>query len=153
MKNQIAVKHPSKLARAGRPALFMAALLVLAAAAPGGQVRDQRGYIGAFIDTADNLTCQVDGLELANLGTYRCKTPVGGAKMVTLPAGNLFGVAAGTYGPMVTDGYYLMVAPLSAGKHTLHFTAGLGAGVPMDVTYHLTVQGGGPRPPCDWDKD
>jgi hypothetical protein len=59
--------------------------------------------------------------------------------MVTMPDGNVFGIAAGTYGPMVTDGYYLMLTPLPAGEHTIHFTAGLGDAVPMDVTYHLTV--------------
>ena len=110
-----------------------------------------RGYIGAAIDTAQDLTCQVDGRELNNLQAYRCMTPVGGAEMVTLPDGNIFGVEAGTYGPMVTDGYYLMLAPLSAGSHTIQFTAGLaGTGPPvypltippsatMHVTYHLTV--------------
>ena len=99
-----------------------------------------RAYISAAIDTASDLACQIDGREVKNLQAYRCQTPLGGAQMVTLPDGNLFGVDAGTYGPMVTDGYYLMLAPLKAGKHTIHFTAGLGGGTPMDVTYHLTVQ-------------
>ncbi len=98
-----------------------------------------RGIIGAAIDTASDLSCQVDGREILNLGEYRCQTPVGGAELVTLPEGNVFGIPADTYGPMVTDGYYLMLAPLPAGSHTLHFTAGLGGATPMDVTYHLTV--------------
>jgi hypothetical protein len=62
------------------------------------------------------------------------------AQLVPLPDGNIFGVPADTYGPMVTDGYYLMLAPLSAGAHTIHFTASLGGGFHLDVTYHLTVQ-------------
>ena len=99
-----------------------------------------RAYIAAEIDTASDLTCQIDGREVKNLQSYRCQTPVGGAQMVTLPEGNLFGADAGTYGPMVTDGYYLMLAPLKPGEHTIHFTAGLGGSTPMDVTYHLTVQ-------------
>jgi hypothetical protein len=98
-----------------------------------------RGIIGAAIDTAQNLTCQVDGKEITDLMAYRCQTPAGGAEMVTMPDGNVFGIPAGTYGPMVTDGYYLMLTPLTPGEHTIHFTAGLGESVPMDVTYHLTV--------------
>ena len=107
-----------------------------------------RGFIGAGIDSAQDLTCQVDGKEITDLMAYRCKTPIGGAEMVTMPDGNLFGIAAGTYGPMVTDGYYLMLTPLTPGEHTIHFTGGLaGSGPPynippsatMDVTYHLTV--------------
>ena len=99
-----------------------------------------RDYIGDAIDTAYDLTCQVDGRELKNLEAYRCQTPEGGAEMVTLPEGNIFGVEAGTYGPMVTDGYYLMLTPLTPGSHTIHFTAGLAGNPPMDVTYHLTVK-------------
>ena len=108
-----------------------------------------RGLLKAAIDSAQDLTCQVDGRELSNLLAYRCQTPEGGAEMVALPDGNIFGIPAGTYGPMVTDGYYLMLAPLSAGSHTIEFTAGLaGTGPPynispsptMHVTYHLTVK-------------
>ena len=107
-----------------------------------------RGYIGAGIDSAQDLTCQVDGKEITDLMVYRCATPLDGEGMVTMPDGNLFGLPAGTYGPMVTDGYYLMLTPLTPGEHTIHFTAGLaGSGPPynvppsptMDVTYHLTV--------------
>ncbi len=100
-----------------------------------------RAYIASFIDTAYDLTCQIDGRQVTNLQAYRFQTPVGGAQMVTRPEGNIFGIAAGTYGPMVTDGYYLMVAPLPAGKHTLHFTGGLTASnFHLDVTYHITVR-------------
>ncbi len=40
------------------------------------------------------------------------------------------------------DGYYVMLAPLSPGQHTLHF-GGTFKGTPpyiLDITYHLTVQ-------------
>jgi hypothetical protein len=61
---------------------------------------------------------------------------------VTLPANNLYtaansSVGAGTY-QAVQEGIYLMLAPLTVGAHTLHWTA-----PGLDITYHLTVTGGG----------
>jgi hypothetical protein len=64
---------------------------------------------------------------------------------VTLPEGNVVGtdVPSGTYAPMVADGYWLMLVPLSAGAHTIHFkgsiTGGPFAGTVIEVTYDLTV--------------
>jgi hypothetical protein len=46
----------------------------------------------------------------------------------------------GTYFPMVGDGYYVMLAPLSSGMHTVQFS-GESDGFMLTVTYHLTVQG------------
>ena len=65
---------------------------------------------------------------------------------ITLPDGeNVFNAeglpfAAGTHGPMVDDGIYVMLAPLSMGRHTLHFT-GTFPQVPfvIDITYKLCV--------------
>jgi len=41
-----------------------------------------------------------------------------------------------TVTPAVEDGVYLLLAPLSAGQHTIHFTV---AGF-LDITYHLNVK-------------
>lgn len=61
--------------------------------------------------------------------------------MVYFPEGDVWGltelVAPGWYGPAVSDGYYLMLAPLSAGQHTIHFAVADF----LDVTYHVTVAG------------
>lgn len=99
-----------------------------------------RALIAAAIDTANGLACEIDGKSVKNLMAYRCQTPPGGAEMIALPEGNIFGIPADTYGPMVTDGYYLMVTPLTPGEHTLHFKASLGDNFHVDVTYHLTVK-------------
>ncbi len=44
----------------------------------------------------------------------------------------------------MADGYYVLLAPLPVGEHTLRFGghAHLGCGVTLtlDITYHLTVQ-------------
>jgi hypothetical protein len=117
------------------------------------QEASARALIAAAIDTACDLTCRIDRREVKHLKAYRCQTPVGGAQMATLPDGDIFGVGAGTYGPMVTDGYYLMLTPLEPGKHTIHFTAGLEGSTPMDVTYHLTVVPPGRHHDRDGDRD
>ena len=66
--------------------------------------------------------------------------------MVTLPADNVFApwglTEPGIYGPSVDDGIYLLVAPLAAGQHTIHFSAqSFWYGEPwaLEVTYHITV--------------
>ena len=56
-----------------------------------------------------------------------------------VPGGNILGIAAGTYGPAISDGYWLMLAPLSAGSHTVHFRGVAAGGFETEVTYNLTV--------------
>ncbi len=100
-----------------------------------------RSVIAPLIDDAYDLTCQIDGVEVLKVADYRCQTPDGAEYMVTFPENSLW-LPAGTYGPSVDDGIYLMVAPLSAGKHTIHFTAKsfwFGAPTSLEVTYLLTV--------------
>lgn len=105
--------------------------------------------------TAD-LWCTVDGVPLRGLFRYR-----GAGEMVGglyLPEDNIFGAPVGTYSPAASDGYWLMLAPLPRGQHTIEFGGavdavnwddfdpGLGWGVwpafTVDVTYHLNVVGG-----------
>ena len=49
--------------------------------------------------------------------------------------------AAGTYAPIVGDGIYIMLAPLAAGEHTVHFHGRLPdfGNFTLDILYHLTV--------------
>src|SRR6185436_3308563 len=51
------------------------------------------------------------------------------------------GTAAGTYGPMMGDGYYVMLRPLSKGQHTIHFSGTFGPpiGFTLDIVYDITV--------------
>ncbi len=95
----------------------------------------------------EDLACEIDGKSVANLMAYRCPTAPGETFLVDVPANDVWGLVGsttvgggifqpGTYGPAVQDGIYLMVAPLSAGRHTIHFTV---SGF-LDVTYHLTVK-------------
>jgi hypothetical protein len=95
-----------------------------------------------FQDLATNLSCEIDGREVEDLDAYRVQSPL---FTFTLPDNNVlqfFGIdaPAGTTSPSVSDGVYLMVAPLSAGKHTIHFHAEApDFNFLLDITYHLTV--------------
>jgi hypothetical protein len=86
------------------------------------------------------IEASIDGVPIRQLSEYRVQSPV---FSVTLPEGNILGIPSGTYAPMVSDGYWLMLAPLSAGEHTIHvqgtITGGVFEGFASEVTYHLTV--------------
>ena len=113
---------------------------------------EQEAYIRAWLaeqmDAVEpgDLACEIDGRPVAKILSYRCSTPPGEAFMVDLPENDPWGLVGledvngdiiqpGLYGPSIQDGIYLMVTPLTAGQHTIHFSA---AGA-LDVTYHLTV--------------
>jgi hypothetical protein len=93
----------------------------------------------------DALKASIDGIDVDDsLNHFRVPSP---DFRFTMPAdGNLLGLPGVTSGSSTSDGYWLMVMPLSAGIHTLHFQAafvsGIGAGYSQDVTYKLTVKEG-----------
>jgi hypothetical protein len=58
---------------------------------------------------------------------------------LTLPHDNIFGAPAGTYSPAAAGGIYLLLAPLSAGEHLIHFEGFLDDGTTINVTYHIVV--------------
>jgi hypothetical protein len=99
-------------------------------------------FLADFIDPA-SLFVEIDGQPLSNLPGTRTQSPL--FTFGPLPANNLLGAAAGSTSPSVSDGYFIMLAPLSAGEHTIHFGGTLDAssiGGPIfieDITYHLVV--------------
>lgn len=99
---------------------------------------------------ADTLHASVDGNQIRNLDPlttpYRaCAAPTAGCTpesfSLTFPDGNLFGLTAGTYAPAVQDGYYVLLAPLRPGKHTITFggTGNFNGPFSQDITYRLLV--------------
>ncbi|MBM3225260.1 MAG: hypothetical protein FJZ47_15860 [Candidatus Tectomicrobia bacterium] len=98
-----------------------------------------RSAAAASMD-AVTLEASVDGRPLRDLLEQRVQSPV---MTFTYPPSNVFGVPPGTYAPNVADGYWLMLAPLRVGTHTLHFkaeiTGGPFVGTVIEVTYHLTI--------------
>lgn len=91
-----------------------------------------------------SLKVTVDGAPLQNLQNTRAQSPI--FTFTSTETNTILGLA-GT-GSAVSDGYWILLNPLSPGKHTIHFE---GSGVAADingspynsyqnVTYKLTVQ-------------
>jgi len=94
------------------------------------------GAAGAM-DNLLLLEARVDGRELQNLSAYRAQSPV---FSITVPPDPIFGLPlTGTFTPQVSDGYWLMLAPLPPGNHTIHFKATASFGFTVEVTYNLTI--------------
>jgi hypothetical protein len=112
-------------------------------------VQGLRAEAAFFADQVITLHATLDGKRLRDLTAYRAASPEFG---YTLPDRDnflqFFGVdIAGTVSPAVGDGYYLLLEPLTRGRHTLTFggtTHTLDANnnpvvFSLDITYHVTV--------------
>jgi hypothetical protein len=93
------------------------------------------------IDPVDFLECEIDGVALQDLFSYRVESPEGGYTF-SLPEGSIYngwGLPAGDRYPAVADGYWILLPPLSKGEHVIHFRAGAENEIWQDMTYYLTV--------------
>jgi hypothetical protein len=108
-----------------------------------------RAVAQAGADAVDpaSLFCEVDGVPIEGLAIFRVQSPE--FPIGPLPDNNIlefFGENApgGTPGHAVSDGYFVMLPPLSAGEHTLRFGGEAdfpdGSVFMEDITYHLTVK-------------
>ena len=107
---------------------------------------DQRAAAQLFTAHIVNLFCSVDGVAVAKLSAYQIESP---QFTFTAPSPWIFGDTGGT-GTSVAGGYYIFLAPLSAGKHTIHFGGAFHFAVSegddfdfdasLDMVYKLTVQ-------------
>jgi hypothetical protein len=108
--------------------------------APGQSLKDfLTSGATAEVNTATNLEVSLDGESLPVLPDYR-----GTSNMYSF-AGDPSLTATfdrcitGSQQKAVSDGYWLLLAPLSSGRHTLQFGGAL-FGNPEMATYNLTVQ-------------
>ena len=111
----------------------------------------------ANIDGVNALHASIDGVDVPDLFSHR---EASGSFDYVLPENNIYAafganVPAGTVSPAVADGYWLMVAPLSVGEHTINFGGVNAATTPnftLDVTYHVNVTGASaiPLPAAIW---
>lgn len=104
-------------------------------------------------DHIQDLEVAIDGKEVEHLGLYRAESPF--FTFGPLPENNILSYSgfpeatAGTTVESVGDGYYLMLAPLSVGDHTLNFKGavvftseedGFDFRFEVDIAYFITVQ-------------
>lgn len=95
----------------------------------------------AKADTVLEVT--IDGRAISDVTDYRIiSSPL--AFDVTVPDDNIATflgspVPAGTYGPQVADGYYMLLSPLSVGAHTITVHVVSSLGFEYVVTYNLTL--------------
>lgn len=104
---------------------------------PGDTISLLRQQLADQINNVDVLSVTVDDTPVKDI--VRLKS---GVFEVALQEDNLFDlflpVAAGIYGPAVTDGYWVRLTPLPAGDHEIRILGGIGSPF-VDVTYHLHV--------------
>lgn len=94
----------------------------------------------------ENAFARVDGVKVRDLNRYLVTSPL---FTFSLPKTNVLGIdyckkpeppqpEIPQLGQSVSNGYYLMLAPLSVGKHTIRF-GGSFPDFALDITYNLTV--------------
>ena len=107
-------------------------------------VTEKRVLADSLISLACDLSASIDGIPLIHQVTLaRAQSPI-----FSLLAGadDVLGRDPGALDTeALSDGYWIMVPPLSVGAHTLRFTGGLcyppGTSIfQVDVTYNLTVE-------------
>ena len=115
---------------------------------PGLTAPELRQEAKPYMDSGTDIRAEIDGVSVKNLDSdnspYRINSTV---FSVTVPDDNLSAYANGvttpaqTCYPMIDDGYYLMVAPLSNGNHTLHFHGTIVdfGNFTVDITYYLVI--------------
>jgi hypothetical protein len=99
-------------------------------------------------DRSAPVSCMVDGVAINNLANYRAESPDFEFNFNDELA-LLFGLDGGLKSPAVADGYWLMLAPLPLGRHTIEFHGvadiSTANGDPfdlsftVDIIYHLNV--------------
>jgi hypothetical protein len=109
---------------------------------------------GGWSGAATLTTCTIDGVPVAGMDEptntiYNVVSP--SFSYTTAEFGNVLGLVEGepcipgglTIYPAVADGVYLMLSPLSPGKHTIHFVGVAGPlsapFLKIDLTYDITV--------------
>jgi hypothetical protein len=110
----------------------------------GSNPQELRACAGTWTDGVgiDTLKLRIDGAKVPGLQHFRAQSPF--FDFVMPATDNFLALNGVTSGSSVSDGYFVMVKPLSPGHHTIHFegatVSGPGAGISMNVTYNLTVQ-------------
>ncbi len=104
-----------------------------------------RNYNNGFIRSTREIQISIDGTDVGTLVNLEPRsTPLRAASpdgffTVIAPENNIFGGVPFQSYETVSDGFYLLVAPLSPGAHTITF-GGISRNFAADVTYNLIVE-------------
>lgn len=91
--------------------------------------------------TIDDLATSVSpDRKITDLFGYRAQSQPGGY-VQRFPENNIFGVPAGNRFPSVTEGYWIFLKPLKAGKYRIHYHTDNVDGSFIDITFNLTISG------------
>lgn len=101
----------------------------------GADEAELRACAGAFQDASTGMFASIDGRDAQNLDSYRTQSPL---FEFDAPADNALFIPGPVSGQSISDGVWVLLAPLSSGSHTIHF--GGFPGFPIDVTYNITVE-------------
>jgi hypothetical protein len=130
---------------AGKPVFFPVVNISEDEAPDKADEKKQRAVAKAEMDRAEGLEASLDGKRISGLDRFRVASAVFTFTAPDKAADAPFG-ADGSIGKRtaVSDGYWIMLKPLSEGKHTLHFkgkrTDKGTVLFDLDVTYELTVE-------------
>ncbi len=110
-------------------------------------LREVVKFVIDLVDPARDLAADVDGVTIQISSSYRVGSATKPAFCFTLPPDDILSFigegpfSPGTYCPAVDDGYYVMLGPLSKGRHTVHFHGEIpDFSFTLDVTYNLLVE-------------
>jgi hypothetical protein len=107
-----------------------------------------RARASLYLNYDTNRYCEIDGRPIQNLERYHRQTDV-----FSFAFGGRGDVPAGTY-PAVADGYWMLLAPLSAGTHTIRVITGApGSDYHVDLLIELTIVPASEYVPPDFGTD
>ena len=104
---------------------------------PGYPLSEEELRAQSRLNLSQNTTnryCEIDGRPIENLERYRRQTDL---FSLTLPGWE--DLPAGSF-PAVADGYWILLAPLAVGQHTIHVVTGEpGSDNYVDLLIMLTI--------------
>lgn len=109
---------------------------------PGGTPDDLKALVQSLFSSSDPLSASLDGVSLDPADLALTREDSGSFPLDVAP-GSVFdfpgGVPSGHHPFAFSDGYWLMLNPLSPGSHDIEFGGGLSAfGISVDVNDHIT---------------
>jgi hypothetical protein len=123
-------------------AILFPMINVFADTTGGWTIDSMRAAMTSAPAKVTNVLAEIDGQAVAGAHDYHFASAQFSA---ALPDHNIYQywgnpIPAATTMPYLADGFWIMLAPLAKGSHTLHFHGATSDGILQDITYKLTVQ-------------